>query len=69
MRHLWSKIAPGVSLGRPWCRHCKAVTPVFKRMEREFAGADFFKLNFKAETAVVYSLTASPPPLPLSELL
>jgi len=29
--------------------------PVFKRMEREFGGADFYKVNFKAETELCYN--------------
>ena len=38
-----------------WCRNCKAVMPAFKRMERQFGGADFFKVNFKAETELCYN--------------
>jgi thiol-disulfide isomerase/thioredoxin len=38
-----------------WCRNCKAVMPVFKRLEREFGGADFYKVNFKAESELSYN--------------
>ena len=64
-----------------WCRNCKAVMPVFKRLElglglgctglilsltltltltltrleREFRGADFFKVNFKAQSELSYN--------------
>ena len=38
-----------------WCRNCKAVMPVFKRLEREFHSADFFKVNFKAQSELSYN--------------
>ena len=38
-----------------WCRNCKAVMPVYKRLEREFSGADFYKVNFKAEKELSYN--------------
>ena len=38
-----------------WCRTCKAVTPVYKRVEREYPQANFFKVNFKAETELCYN--------------
>ena len=38
-----------------WCRNCKAVMPAFKRLEREFGSADFYKVNFKAETELCYN--------------
>ena len=28
-----------------WCRNCKAVMPAFKRLEREFGSADFYKVR------------------------
>ena len=37
-----------------WCRNCKAVGPIYKRLAREFKSAAFYKVNFKQETELCY---------------
>jgi thioredoxin-like negative regulator of GroEL len=47
-----------------WCRNCKAVKPIYARMEREYSGARFYQVNFKAETQLCYQASTAPyPPL------
>mmetsp|Transcript_36887 Transcript_36887/g.61096 ORF Transcript_36887/g.61096 Transcript_36887/m.61096 type:complete len:401 (-) Transcript_36887:267-1469(-) len=38
-----------------WCRSCKAITPVFKRIAQEYKKADFFRVDFKAESQLCYN--------------
>ncbi|KAL1508044.1 hypothetical protein AB1Y20_007640 [Prymnesium parvum] len=37
-----------------WCRNCKAIEPIYKRMAREFPDVRFYKVNFKQETELCY---------------
>lgn len=40
----------------PWCRSCKAVGPVYKRLAREIKDVNFFKVNFNQETQLCYQV-------------
>jgi len=37
-----------------WCRSCRAVGPVYKRIAKEYPAADFYRVNFKAESELCY---------------
>jgi len=38
-----------------WCRSCKAVGPVYRRVSRQYPQADFFKVNFKQQSELCYN--------------
>jgi thiol-disulfide isomerase/thioredoxin len=38
----------------PWCRNCKAIKPVFQRLEHKYPQVSFFQADFKTNSALCY---------------